>query len=205
MMKTFNNAYEFITSQDNPLDYFFKTEDDDYGRFMIINGILKAFVILDDELLKAIVSWNSITDIYKIPSSKEFFNDAYPSVSIQVWSKASIKKYAFVGISNLGVNNPDRSYAINWATNKQVPIQYYNYTLSIPDNNQIIKNADYYIMVPPTDNPYIIGMGLAKQFEIRKNAGKECYIIIDTRIKKIKDIHCLKEGNCQRFAAVEIE
>ena len=201
-MKTFDNAYDFIRTQDNPFDYFFKTEDDEYGRFMVINGEIKAFII-SDEVLETVYSWDDITDIYKVPSNKEFFNDSYILASYRVWTKES-SNYTFIGVSNLGITNPDKNYAIVWANSKELPIRYYDYSLSVPDNNKVIKNAAYYVMVPPIDNPYIIGMGLAKQFEVRKSAGKECYIIINANIKKIKDIHYLKEGDCQRYAVVEV-
>lgn len=203
-MERFNNAYDFIKAQENPFDYFFKTEDGDYGRFMIINGTIKAFVILDEELLDALTSWDRIVDIYKIPNNKEFFNNNYILVSYRVWTKNVIDKYTFIGISNLAVNNPNKPYAINWAQSKSLPIFYYNYSISPKENNYIVKNAANYIMIPPTNHPYIIGMGLAKQYEVRNNEGKECYIIIDYKIKKIKDIHYLRNGDCQKYAVVEV-
>lgn len=203
-MKKFDNAYDFIRVQDNPFDYFFKTEDDDYGRFMIIGGVIKAFVILHDELLEAVDSWDSITAIYKAPSNKEFFNDSYILTSYKVWTKKIEEKYTFIGISNLAVNNPDKPYAIVWADSLKLPIRYYDYSISIKENNEIIKNAYNYIMIPPISNPYIIGMGLAKQFEIRNNSGKECNIVINGRVMRIKNIHYLQNGDCQRYAVVEV-
>lgn len=203
-MERFNNAYDFIKAQENPFDYSFKTEDGNYGRFMIINGTIKAFVILDERLLNSLTSWDRIIDIYKIPSNKEFFNNNYILVSYRVWTKNVTDKYTFIGISNLAVNNPDKPYAIAWADNLKLPIRYYDYSISIKENNEIIKNAYNYIMVPPISNPYIIGMGLAKQFEIRNNAGKECNIIINSCVKKIKNIHYLQNGDCQRYAVVEV-
>lgn len=203
-MERFNNAYDFIKAQENPFDYFFMTEDDEYGRFMIINGTIKAFVINDDTVLEAINYWDSIIDIYKIPNNREFFNDNYILVSHRVWTKDIINKYTFIGISNLAVNNPDKPYAINWAQSKSLPIFYYNYSISQKENNYIIKNAANYIMIPPTSHPYIIGMGLAKQFEMRNDEGRECYIIIDRKIKKIKNIHYLRDGDCQKYAVVEV-
>ena len=202
-MKTFDNAYDFIRTQDNPFDYFFKTEDDEYGRFMVMNGEIKAFII-SDEVLETVYSWDDITDIYKVPSNKELFNDSYILASYRVWTKNIEEEYTFMGISNLAVNNPDKSYAKMWADNLNLPIRYYDYSISIKENNEIIKNASNYIMVPPISNPYIIGMGLAKQFEVRNNAGKECNIIINGCVKKIKDVHYLKNGDCQKCAVVEV-
>ena len=194
-------SYTFINNQVNPSGYIFQTDKGYWGRFIVVNNEVFP-VYLDNSKEAEVASWNEICNIYQAPSDKEFFNDAYKSLAVTVWSKDKV--YSFIGISYENPGIGDKYLAEDWARRDNTSVEYYNPLISVEENNRIIIQADRYVAVPPQEHPYIIGMGLAKQIQNRLYSGKECYIVIEGAVRKIENIYLLRDGNPKKYAVVQV-
>lgn len=199
-------AYEFIDSQSTPSSYLFQTTLGDWGRFLVYNGKVFPVIPADEyrDIEFEVALWNNISSIYKAPSDREFFNEAYKHLAVKVWS-ADEDEYTFIGVSNENPALSDKIRASHWAQETiGSNIKYYDCSISAEENYKIIFRASKYIAVPPSEHPYIIGMGLTKQIQNRMHSGKECYIVINEEVKLIKDIYLLQGGDARRYAVVNV-
>lgn len=77
-------------------------------------------------------------------------------------------------------------------------------SITIGENNKLIKEAVTHVIVPPADfiSNHIIGEGLYHQIEERQSTGKDTFISINGTFLKIKKVYGLQGGSRKKYALV---